>query len=258
MQRAVETLLVIGILINLIKGADLILRPHQQKWLQDKVDTLALCLDYKSPLEWYIKSGFTQKWFWLWYHIVIVSAGTLYFYSNNNLNTSTIVTLIFFSLSILIMKEKGGSFMIHTAIWKMLIFRITGKKGDLIDWMFEGVTLQESIQKQFFVSLTGIASFHFVYFNWDNFYKNNSSSTGSLIFLTIFLFVVHPLAVIGVANIIVIIFSVSIVIAEFLLKIIRGIIWRIAEYNKGAFAAIILLVTVVLGVTEFYLKYGRK
>jgi hypothetical protein len=53
MQRTVEILLVIGILVNLIKGADLILRPHQQKWLQNKFESLALWLDYAKPPKWY-------------------------------------------------------------------------------------------------------------------------------------------------------------------------------------------------------------
>ena len=50
MQLTVEILLIVGILVNLIKGADLILRPHQQKLVQDRIETLALWLDYKSVL----------------------------------------------------------------------------------------------------------------------------------------------------------------------------------------------------------------
>jgi hypothetical protein len=55
MNRALQILLVAGILVNLIKGGELLLRPYQQKWLQDKCDTLALRLDYTKPLEWYLK-----------------------------------------------------------------------------------------------------------------------------------------------------------------------------------------------------------
>src|SRR3982751_2046420 len=54
MQRTVELLLGIGILLNLCKGADLILRPHQQKWIQEKTNQLAKRLDYTtSHFGWY-------------------------------------------------------------------------------------------------------------------------------------------------------------------------------------------------------------
>ena len=49
MERAVDVLFVVGVIVNLVKGADLILRPHQQKWLQDKCNSLALYLDYTKP-----------------------------------------------------------------------------------------------------------------------------------------------------------------------------------------------------------------
>jgi hypothetical protein len=36
---------VVGILVNLAKGAELILRPHQQKALQDILETITLRID---------------------------------------------------------------------------------------------------------------------------------------------------------------------------------------------------------------------
>src|SRR6266850_7536554 len=61
MERTVEILLVIGLLVNLLKGADLILRPHQQKWLQDKFETLVLWFDYAKPIDWFIKKDAAKK-----------------------------------------------------------------------------------------------------------------------------------------------------------------------------------------------------
>jgi hypothetical protein len=54
-QRAIEILLVLGVLVNLIKGADLLLRPHQQKWLQTVCDALALWLDDSRLLQWHVR-----------------------------------------------------------------------------------------------------------------------------------------------------------------------------------------------------------
>ena len=51
--------------------------------------------------------------------------------------------------------------------------------------------------------------------------------------------------------------SVGIVLMELFLKFVRGAAWRIAEYNKGAFAAILLLLTVFLGVIDVYLRLQK-
>jgi hypothetical protein len=55
MERAVDILFITGVLINFIKGADLILRPHQQKWLQKKFESITLWLEYFKPLAWLSK-----------------------------------------------------------------------------------------------------------------------------------------------------------------------------------------------------------
>ena len=41
------------------------------------------------------------------------------------------------------------------------------------------------------------------------------------------------------------------------LKVVRAISWRIVTYNKGAFAAMMLITTVVIGVIDFAVKTGR-
>lgn len=57
MTRTLELLLIVGILLNLVKGADLLLRPYQQKWLQEKWDSMTLRLHYTKPLDWYFQKG---------------------------------------------------------------------------------------------------------------------------------------------------------------------------------------------------------
>jgi hypothetical protein len=39
--------------------------------------------------------------------------------------------------------------------------------------------------------------------------------------------------------------------------LIRAVVWRIAAYNKGAWVAITLLFTVVLGIVEIYVHTKR-
>ena len=61
MRTIIELLLVAGIFVNLIKGGELLLRPHQQKWLQDKLVTLTLKLDYTKPLDYSVPQMLDQK-----------------------------------------------------------------------------------------------------------------------------------------------------------------------------------------------------
>lgn len=50
-------LLAVGVFINVVKAAELALRPHQQRWLQDKSESLTLWLEYVGPLRWYRAPG---------------------------------------------------------------------------------------------------------------------------------------------------------------------------------------------------------
>src|SRR6266849_1756696 len=55
MLHWIDTLALVGILINLLKGADLLLRPNQQKWIQSKFESITLGLDDLRPIQWYSK-----------------------------------------------------------------------------------------------------------------------------------------------------------------------------------------------------------
>lgn len=59
---------------------------------------------------------------------------------------------------------------------------------------------------------------------------------------------------IGAISLIMLIASLFFFLFELGLKLLRAISWRIEEYNKGAFAALILPLTIALGIAEVYLK----
>ena len=48
-----DSLLVIGVLTNLVKGGDLLLRKRQKKWLQERFEVLTLRLDDIRPVSWF-------------------------------------------------------------------------------------------------------------------------------------------------------------------------------------------------------------
>jgi len=253
-----HSLLVIGMLINFVKGAELILRPHQQKWLQDKCDTLALRLDYTSPLKWYMESGVIQKWFWLLYELVIICAFVVYVFSNRSLNIYNLAALVCFILSIVLLGREKSKFILVSGLWKRLITEVTGKERDPMAWMLEGRTISESIYKQLVVSGFGLICCYLFYLFLTEWILHVFQLGLYLILMTIYGLVITPLAIIGLANILVMLVSVLIFVTELMLVFIRGIVWRIAEYYKGAFAAILLLITGALGMAEVYFRFLKK
>jgi len=52
MHSGLNLLLAVGILANLVKGGDLILRASQKKMLQDRFETLTLWIDDLRPVQW--------------------------------------------------------------------------------------------------------------------------------------------------------------------------------------------------------------
>lgn len=52
-------LFIVALLVVLMKGAGLIQRPYQQEWLQEKLETVTLKLDYANPFGYY-KQNFNR------------------------------------------------------------------------------------------------------------------------------------------------------------------------------------------------------
>lgn len=293
MQRTVEILLVIGVLVNLIKGADLILRPHQQKWLQDKFDTLALRLDYTKPLDWYddriIKkvyaavtvilivggslSFLSLGWFhWIWGGIAILFVLST-IQSMITAPFETEVTNQEFRRSVLerMKKEEWDSkddFFWHKSklIEMKLADWVTGSKT-VSQHLYRPLLMVLVSQTIYIVSISTILiPYNLVrrYFGVD--IESNLTLVISILVLAVLgnfirskikplTSVLSPVAKVGSISFFIFLVSLFIITAEFTVKILRGIVWRIAEHNKGAFAAIVLIITIALGVAEFYLKY---
>lgn len=258
MQRTVDILLVIGILVNLIKGADLVLRPHQQKWLQKKFESLALWLDYTKPLKWYmslvhkkvysvlfftapfivialplapsiVKSGIAP----LWWGVFVVVFGII----------ATIVTI-------------ASAFGISN-----LEDDLPSERPPFYDvlslgqyWLINSDSFAQQLLRHLLVVATSVGLWLIISSTKTNIFGKGGfliEILNGIVFLT-FCFITWGFAA---SSFLIIIFVLILLAAEVMLKFFRGLVWRIVEYNKGAFAAIVLIVTIVLGVTEFYLKY---
>lgn len=282
MQRTVEILLVIGILVNLIKGADLILRPHQQKWVQDKFESLVLWFDYTKPFDWYKSNSGARETYGL---ILSVIPAIFIFRFALPKNYPSLVLIIFVSAIILLarhptapqnnneeaIKDYEENFYKTVSTPEEHKEPIRKAEARLARWLFSCNTTGQYLIRPFLLTCIGGTAFSLVYgfiHLADTSYRYMASvinpGWGWLKYSLIFLILLICFRVIryfagfvflGFVCLCIFIFTLILITTEALLKIARGITWRIVEYNKGAFAAIILIATIALGVTEFYLKY---
>lgn len=276
MQRTVEILLVIGILVNLIKGADLLLRTHQQKWLQDKFETLTLKLDYTRPLDWYMKGGKAVRLYWLLWMAAPLLTGIIFlpfreYYLWFLLLAFVNITTYARDYKLVFAKPRTEAQL------QRLDNRLKkrGASGIRIErkfsnWIMGSPTYGQHLFRRFALTilsiivvlllmtimegLTYVQNLILSRNNWPSYILFAIYIYFVLQLCFRYLYVALPILFIGIIGFIILICSTTILIAEVLLRILRGIAWRIAEYNKGAFAAIVLLVTIALGIAELYFK----
>jgi len=133
----------------------------------------------------------------------------------------------------------------------MLEMRLTG-------WLLGGKTYKQHLSRHLIVvavALTLALSYFFI----DRLLIPNGLNSGVLFWVSfMFLLYLIVFVIFSLTSLSILLLSLFFLIIELLLKVVRAISWRIAEYNKGAFAAIILILTIALGTIELYLKFGNK
>lgn len=289
MQGTIEILLILGIIINLIKGADLILRPHQQKWIQDKFDTFTLWLDYSRPLNWYNTRRVGGITLGAGFRILTIVGIISIALDHLSWITASVALIVCSAIVISFVRaqmgkarpvNQDGVISVNQDIKPSKLFFPIRINDQLVDWLFKSKDIWQYLLRTFLTVLLALVLILIIYIALQGLFYSLafvSDLTGINIkinrvnlIVTLMLLIIPlliyfgivvismPLILTGAASLFPLISSVLFLMFEAVLKIIRGIVWRAAEYNKGAFAAIVLLVTVVLGIVEFYLKYGKK
>jgi hypothetical protein len=88
------------------------------------------------------------------------------------------------------------------------------------------------------------------------------SAIGTILFFTAGLIVLLIITIISsiltyliILGFFLLITALIFLILESLLKLFRAFAWRLVEYNKGAWAAIVLVLTLVLGVMDLFFRF---
>ena len=248
MRITVDVLLIVGLILNFVKAGDLILRPHQLKWFQDRFEHLTLWLDFTKPLK-ALKTLTSDD-------------GRLAL-----LMLAYVPAIVFFAATqALQTPEPKGVSLITYLNFGILIFLI--KRGlPVTSWLLGDGRVSSFLKRFLVLSIGQLAALvPLVLSGLSTAYLSDHSKEHLLLGV---LFVVDALVLfalvllnlvystIWLACFLTIVASSILLILEMLLKFARGIAWRIVEYNKGAFAAIVLIVTVALGLIDFYLKFYK-
>lgn len=275
MLRLLDALLILAVLINLIKGAELLLRPHQQQWLQSKCETLALWFDYTRPITWYMKPETTRAFFSLSY-VLLIFTGSLLFAMNVNPGNKGIFHIVLFAFMMtmaMCLARLSVELRTDKEKTKSQISRERVEKK-LKEWLWRSPTITNSVLRQLILAIGGlICSVTLLLFlpalliGWILLSKSPYQPL-QLVLLTIAVFIViyrkrifyvmNGIANVGSLALFNLVLTLLIVLCEFALKFLRGFMWRVVEYNKGPLAALTLFITILLGIVEAYFRFHHK
>lgn len=248
-----ESLLVVGVMLNAIKGADLLLRDGQKRAIQSGMETVTLFVDHLRPLRWFealarptwsfLWSGLSAVFFWLSFLTLPASVGCLggalallfdfFTMSARNLELGR-----FLALSLLV----AGLAMSVAGAWKIGPRIVALLVGPGRFWPFLG-----RLFLFYLVSALGFAMF------WG---LTHMASSAELVRWALIVFwPLHlPVVTWNTAGLLLVSLMMFLGVLELTLKLLRGFCWRIVEYNKGAAAAIVLVATIALGIYQVALK----
>jgi len=272
MLRFLDGIFVLAILVNLIKGAELLLRPHQETWLKAKLESLTLQLDYTRPIEWYMRRPasayqlsrslliFTSSFVLLrkinyWGHW---DHGT-FFIVIQSLNLTMLLDMIRFSYERRSEKERTR-FQIESEF----------REGKLKTWLWRSPSILNSLLHQVILAVAGIlvvvATMAFIPLLLVLWISANNWAL-ALVAIIVLLAIAYrrqiltfalPLANVGSFAAFNVVLTIVIITVEAALKLLRGFLWRVVEHNKGPIAALTLVITVLLGTAGAYLRFVNK
>ncbi len=243
---------VIGVLIQFIKLGDLILRPHQQKKIQELAESFVLRLEYVKPMEWF-KSLIKRGWvFWFNYctSSAMMYVSIEYFFENikksHGIYNNLVIAVTTLSMIL------GTLFIFHKYGHKLFIWLYSESRFKLFIVRYIYIILA-----YFLIMALGCLVVYYLQLC----ILNSGYFIVRFLFMSLLLFFTLLFAVYGTTSCVVICaagyvlnFYFFLLILTIILKFLRAIVWRIVEYNTGAWAAYTLLATVAIGIIKFLIR----
>lgn len=255
---ALDAATIVGILLCVLKGTDLLLRPHQEAALKRYLESFTLWLSYANPLAYYrrivnrrvlgVLGLLVLVVFSPLYRVVVVRFMTL----KSDEDALPMLTGVLAGFVSLWVVHKNHKFMIE----------VTGGA------YAEKHNLPFGL-RQFLIATGEILLIVIVF----------SLMTGSVVLFLPNLAMEHRLdpsggkweyTVVGVAPflytiaefggpaVIILLACLGLLILQMLVNAGNAILWRVVEYGKGPVAAVTVVLTVILGFLDLYVHFGVK
>ena len=240
----IDPLLTIAVLMHLVKGGDLLLRDHQKEWLQDHFETFTLRLDDIQPILWFgalsrprpaavwsvISAAFAiaapapmQGGALLFLHL-------LWFWSAENLFGGGVFLRIALGVGLLVAIPVSV-----VCLWKLcprLVRKLVG--GGRVAPFFGRLLVLYLLSVILLAAFLGAST------------VAKDIPLAQVLLAAVWPFFL-PVHVLNTAGLLLVTLLFALLIARLVLAVLGGICWRIVEYNRGVFAAALLIVTVALG-----------
>ncbi len=273
-----DAALILSVLASLLGLSELVLRESQMRAIRRFADEITLRLDYCRPLHWFnsLQNPSPAIPFAAFLSYVVLYAGFAG-------NLCCLPDLVLFCLFIL---SSVGTILLCRALvqWRRAESVLRLLKGDHSIWhllcrtfriakqsLWQGLVLgiPATIATQF-VSFLMVLMVLLVLFAFNLHFETEStvatslsesvaflSSLVTLIIVSGYLYKLHPerflLWQFGIPIVIVVITLACLLVSlELAFKFIRGLLWRIVEYQKGPVAALTLIATAILGIVKVF------
>lgn len=252
-STVVDSLLSIGIFANLVKGGDLLLRKGQKEWLQDRFETFTLWLDEVRPVMWFgalCRPRPAAVWTTLIVLFLLVSPTITYggalallldLWLNTGRNILSANKPVYMFLLI--------GLLVAVPVCVLLLWRACPR---LVRWLVGTGHGGRFFGRLLILYPTSVVIFGFFY-AISLFAKDIVVIRYTLALVWPSLLPVFVLNASGVTlvSLLVLLWCLRVGVA-----VLSGLCWRIVEYDKGVFPALLLIATVALGLYRVFLTGG--
>ncbi len=249
----VDVLLAIGVLTNVVKGGDLLLRKRQKEWLQERFEVLTLRLDDIRPVSWFealsrprpaaVWSAFSA----LFAFVAPISmlGGAL----------AILLDLWFMSAQNILAVDAsprialGIGFVVAVPVSALVLWKLCPR---LIRALVRTGHGGRFFGRLLILYLASVAAFG-AFYGASVLMKDIASAR---VVMAVLWPLLLPAFVLNAAGLLLVTLLFFLWVLRLLFGVAKAVCWRIAEYDRGVFAAFLLIATAALGLYRVLLTGG--
>jgi hypothetical protein len=253
-MQLIDTVLAIGIFIQLTKLSDLLIREHQKKKVQSVLESFTLKLEYTKPLTWFSRI-LEGRWVKIILSIITTGAmGSIFIHSlwdsidelfNLDIDLAELLGMI---LGLIL-----GIGLFSFITW--LSLKLYGLK--LLNWLIKDKKGYLFVLK--FLTIFAVQLFVVLFLVMMYVFSDGKEEIYDQVFILLFAVtfltgILSTSFVINYVGFVILAYQIILFFLFCVFSLTKWLLWRIVEYNNGAVAGISLILTVALGIISILIK----